>query len=50
MSDRDLPTIEQIIRKADSLGGVPMDSEEAEEWFKETVEENRDRRIREAKP
>ena len=37
----DLPTIEQIIRQADSIGDTPMDDEESREWFERTCEENR---------
>lgn len=37
----DLPSIQQIIEKGDSLGGVPMSDEEAAYWFDETCASNR---------
>jgi hypothetical protein len=42
----DLPTIEQIIRKGDSLGNVPMDDAESQEWFERTCAKNRQARQR----
>jgi len=42
MNDCDLPTIEQILRKADTLGNEPMSDEEARAWFEFTVKENQE--------
>jgi hypothetical protein len=41
ISERDLPTIEQILQKADSLHDQPMAEDESAEWFEATVRENR---------
>ena len=37
----DTPTIRQICQKADMLAGVPMNDDEAQEWFERTCEQNR---------
>jgi hypothetical protein len=41
--DRYIPTIQQIIAKGDSIGTVPMSSDESRRWFVEVCRENRER-------
>jgi hypothetical protein len=43
-NDYDLPTIEQILRKADALGSEPMSDEEARAWFEFTMKQNKEKR------
>jgi hypothetical protein len=38
----DLPTIKQILQKADALGDRPMDDDTAQEWFEQTKRMNRE--------
>jgi hypothetical protein len=38
--ERDLPTIKQIIEKADKLHGIPLNDEESKYWFEYTISEN----------
>jgi len=42
MNDRYLPTIKQIIEKADSLGDRPMSDIESQWWFEETCRRNQE--------
>ena len=45
MSDeRDLPTIKQILQKADSIGKIPLSDAESQWWFDRTVESNQGKR------
>ena len=47
MSDeRDLPTIKQILEKADHIREEPLSDDESRAWFEWTVRENRERRER----
>jgi len=43
--NEDFPSIEQIIAKADTLGGCPMSDDESREWFNQTVDTNRRRKL-----
>jgi hypothetical protein len=38
-----LPTIKQILQKADAIGDRPMNDDTAREWFEQTRRENRER-------
>jgi hypothetical protein len=44
-----LPTIRQILEKADAIGDTPMSDEEARAWFECTCAENRRREKGESK-
>ncbi len=41
MEQNSLPTIRQILEKADSMGSVPLTDEESRQWFEDTVSSNR---------
>lgn len=43
--ESDLPTIRQILDKADRIGNRPMDESKSREWLLETVRQNRAKRL-----